>query len=48
MLIVPPYVANADLAANLDVSSALCVPEEAVVHAAQPYNDGLMVVAGML
>ena len=41
MLVVFPYLANADLDAKLVVSSALVVPEEAVVHAAQPYSDGL-------
>ena len=43
-----PYVANADLETNLDVSSAPYAPEEAVVHAAQPYTNGLGAVAGML
>ena len=41
-------MANADLENNLDVSSALYVPQEAVVHAGQPYSDGLGAVAGMV
>lgn len=45
MLVEFPYVANADLETKVVVSSALFVPEEAVVHAAQPYSDGLGAMA---